>query len=96
MARECALHELLGRELLGANHQRVGLIEEFRTDSDAEGRVVSRVVIGLAGLLERLDVVRISLFGGDRDGYVARWDQIDISNPKQPRLICSIDELERL
>jgi hypothetical protein len=35
-----------------------------------------------------------SLLGKRARGKVARWDQLDISNAKHPRLRCSADDLE--
>jgi hypothetical protein len=28
-------------------------------------------------------------------GYVARWDQVDVSDPERPRLTCSLEELRK-
>jgi hypothetical protein len=44
-------------------------------------------------LMERLNVGVKALFGIGRGGRVARWDQIDLSDPDHPRLTCSVDEL---
>jgi hypothetical protein len=96
MLREYRLHDLLGRELLGANHRRVGRIEEFRAERRGDHWICTGIYIGMAGLLERLDVARKLLFGGKRRGYFARWDQLDVTNPKMPRLTCPIQELETI
>jgi hypothetical protein len=53
-------------------------------------------VIGAAGLMERLGVGFKLLFGKAGAGYVARWDQLDISDPERPRLTCGVEELRRL
>jgi hypothetical protein len=31
-----------------------------------------------------------------RHGYIARWDQLDVSHPERPTLRCDADELERI
>ena len=31
-----------------------------------------------------------------RRGYRARWDQLDLSDPRQPRLTCALEEIARL
>ena len=28
-------------------------------------------------------------------GYVARWDQLDLSNPRRPTLTCAVEDLQR-
>jgi hypothetical protein len=95
-AREVRLDRLVGREVIAANNQRVGRLEEFRA-SDRDGTyVVTEYVIGAAGLLERLGVGFKLLFGRRGTGYVARWDQLDVSNPEHPRLTCRVEELQKL
>jgi hypothetical protein len=96
MGQECHLHDLLGRELVGANNRRVGHIEEFRAERRGGVWISTGVYIGLAGLLERLDVAAKLLFGGKRRGYFARWDQIDVSNPQKPKLTCPVEQLEKI
>ena len=96
MAHELRIEQLLGRELIAANNQPVGRIEEFRAERHGTGCGATEIVVGMMGLLERLDVGRKLLFGGKRQGYVVRWDQIDVTDPHKPRLTCSIDELDRL
>lgn len=90
------LDRLLGRCVVAANNRRVGRIEECRGEMHGTGWVVASYVIGTAGLWERLHVGAGLLFGRDsRSGYVARWDQLDVSDPDVPRLRCPIDDLER-
>jgi hypothetical protein len=53
-------------------------------------------VIGAAGLLERLGLGARLILGRDRaGGYVARWDQMDLSNPTGPRISCPVKDLRR-
>jgi putative intracellular protease/amidase len=92
---EIRLDRLLGRNVAGRNGQRVGRLEEFRAEPHGKGLVVAAYVIGSAGLLERLGVGIKLLAGRHVGGYVARWDQLDISDPDRPRLTCGIEELER-
>jgi hypothetical protein len=57
---------------------------------------VNEYVIGVAGLVERLGMGLRSIVGrAGVHGYVARWDQLDLSDPAGPRLLCPIDALER-
>jgi hypothetical protein len=94
--RELRLEALLGREVYGANNRQVGRVEEFRAERHGRGCVLTGVVIGFPGLMERLGLGVRALFGIGRRGCVARWDQIDISNPRKLHLNCPIDELEQL
>jgi hypothetical protein len=94
--REVRLDRLLGRQVMDVNHHPVGRIEEFRTETRGTRYVVSEYAIGVGGLMERLGVGVKALFGSRGAGYLARWDQIDLSDPDRPRLTCPIAELRRL
>jgi len=90
------LDRLLGRRVLAANNRSIGRIEEFRAERRGTGWVVTAYVIGRAGLWERLGLgVRLLVASKTASGYVARWDQVDVSNPARPRLLCPVDELEK-
>jgi hypothetical protein len=96
-ANELRLDRLLGRRVFGRNNHSIGRIEEFRADKRGTGCIVTEYVIGSAGLLERLGVgVSLILGRARRGGYVARWDQVDVSDPDRPRLTCSVAELRKL
>ena len=93
---ELRLDRLLGRRVLGRNGEPVGRLEEFRAEKHGTGWVVTEYILGAAGLLERLGVGVRLLFGRRGGGYVAKWNQLDISDPDRPRLTCSTAELRRL
>ena len=97
MAESVRLDRLLGRCVLAANNRSIGRIEEFRAERQGSDWVVVAYAIGGGGLWERLGVGARLLFrmrtGG---GYLARWDQVDVSNPDVPRLRCHLDELQKL
>lgn len=93
---ELYLDRLLGRTVVAGNNRRIGRLEEFRSQQRGDYFYIVELVIGSAGLLERLNVGVKALFGMRSHGKVARWDQIDISDPERPRLTCSIDELRDL
>jgi hypothetical protein len=58
--------------------------------------VITEWVIGSAGLLERLGFGVRMILGLHADrSFVARWEQVDISEPERPCLTCSVDELRR-
>jgi len=87
------LDSLVGRTVLAGNNRPVGRLEEFHAEQRGDYFYIVEFVIGSAGLMERLDVAIGGLFGRSRGGKVARWDQIDISDPARPRLTCSVEEL---
>jgi hypothetical protein len=94
--RELRLEYLLGRHVLARNNQHVGRLEEFRTETHGSDSVITEYLIGVGGLFERLGVGIKLLFGRRAGGCVARWDQIDITDPDHPRLTCPVEELRTL
>jgi len=95
-ANEVRLDRMLGRTVLTGNNRSAGRIEEFRAAMHGTGCVITEVVIGPAGMLERLNLGARLLMGRALSGYVARWDQMDFSDPETPRLTCSVEELQKL
>lgn len=93
MKSESHLELLLGRPVRAANGHSVGRLEEVRAERRGAGCVVTELVIGTAGLVERLSASLVP-FLAKRRGFVARWDQIDLGGD-EPRLLCAIDELKR-
>jgi sporulation protein YlmC with PRC-barrel domain len=90
--REVHVELLLGRRVLAANGRSIGRLEEVRADRRGAGGTVTEYVIGPAGLAERLSAWLPFL--ATRRGFTARWDQIDVSDPHHPRLLCSVEELQ--
>ena len=96
MSDPVRLDRLIGRKILTGNNRHLGRLEECRAERTGDAWVITEWVIGSAGLLERLGFgLRMILGLHAGRGFVARWDQVDISDPERPRLICSIDELRR-
>ena len=93
---EIRLDRLLGREVLAGNSRPIGRLEEFRADVRNGECVITEYVMGPAALLERLDLNVRLLFAPLQRGYVARWDQLDISDELRPRLTCPVSELQKL
>ena len=96
MTKEIRLERLLGREVISSNHQRVGRLEEFRAETRGDTCTIGHVVIGVAGFVERVGVGVKRLVGSHGGGYVARWDQMDFSDPDRPRLTCTVEQLEKI
>jgi hypothetical protein len=92
---EAYADRLLGRMVRTRNNRPVGRIEELRANADDDW-TVTKFVLGAAGLLERLGVAVRLVLGRRLNGYVARWDQIDLSDPEHPRLTCAVEELEKI
>jgi hypothetical protein len=93
---ELPLDRLLGRSVRARNGVRVGRIEEFRARKQGTGLIVEGFVIGAAGVLERMDLWVRLVSGRKTAGYVASWEQLDITDPRRPRLTCSVNDLEPL
>ena len=59
--------------------------------------VVTRYLLGVRGLLKRLSgEIWQRHAAAIGPVYAARWDQVDISDPKHPRLTCPVSELQRV
>jgi hypothetical protein len=95
MGREVSLERLLGRKVRDPDGRSVGRLEEVRAEKEHGGYAVTEYLIGAAGLRERLSLGLLHFWGPARQGYRARWDQLDISDPVRPRLLCTADALER-
>ena len=95
-AREIHLDRLLGRQVLARNGHSVGRLEEFHAEQRGADCTVVGFAIGVAGFLERMGLGVKMIFGIRGGGYVARWDQIDLTDPHRPRLTCAVDELQRI
>ena len=90
------LDQVVGREIHAANNRRIGRLHEVRAERRGSSWVITEYVIGAAGLIERLGLgVRVILGFERPTGYVARWDQVDFSNPRRPTLTCAVAELHR-
>lgn len=94
--RELRIEHLLGRKVIGPRGRQIGRIEEIRARRHGSGCVSTEVVIGVLGLLERLDVGAKMLLGRKTGGYIVKWDQIDVSDPDKPRLLVPVKELEQV
>src|SRR3954463_4566664 len=90
------LDRLLGREIYTGNNRRLGRLEEFRAERRGAEWIVIEYLIGAAGMAERLGLgVRMVLGINRPSGYVATWDQLDLSNPDRLRITCPVKDLRR-
>jgi hypothetical protein len=90
MADEVQLELALGRPVVDREGRRAGHVEEFRAEQRDGEWVVVEYLLGAAGLLERLGIDQLSGLLGlplpRRARYRVPWDQLDISDPRYPRL----------
>jgi hypothetical protein len=93
---ERRLDRLLGRRVFAVNNRPIGRLEEFRAERHGDDYVITDYVIGVGGLVERLGVGVRLIFGRAGGGYLAHWDQIDLTDPDCPRLRCPVTDLRRL
>ena len=91
------LDRLLGRRVVTANNRSLGRLEEFHVERRGDAWIVTEFVIGGAGLAERLGLgARLILGVASARGFVARWDQLDLTNPDRPRVACPVEDLKRI
>jgi hypothetical protein len=92
---EIRLELALGRRIRAKNGRSIGRLEEVRAEKRGDSWEVANVRIGPAALFERIGA-GTSLFGGRKEkGWIARCDQIDLSDPALPRLTAPFSELRR-
>jgi sporulation protein YlmC with PRC-barrel domain len=84
---------LLGRKVVDVNGEKVGRIEELRAEEDGNRCRVEAYLVGTSALIERLSawtLVRpIKRMLRSRHVYSVfevPWQEMDLSNPKNPRL----------
>ena len=101
-AREIHLEQLLGRTVHDADGRRVGDIEEVTVDTGSGEWQVTEYITGPIGMLERLAAAQIGLWlvgllGGGKSpaGYRIPWQQLDLTDPRHPRVRCRKAELQR-
>ncbi len=90
---------LLGEKVFALNGQPIGRLEDIRSEKDRGQFFVTEFLVGSYAMLERLAAWQMGrtllrLFGARKsEGYRIRWDQLDLSEPHHPRLLCEVDEL---
>ena len=97
------LELLLGRPVLSREGKSIGRIEEIRMEQRGDDLVVAEYHLGATAALERLSASSIGravleVFGlrDPSNGRRVRWDQLDLSDLRHPRLLCEVGELMRL
>jgi hypothetical protein len=97
------LQKLLGRKVRDVNGKSAGHIEEFIARRRDGKYVVEEVLLGRRALLERLSVPAVSLFflhlagaARLRASHCARWEDLDVSDERHPKLLVSREQLKEL
>jgi hypothetical protein len=90
------LDRLVGRPVVDRDGQPAGHIQELRVEMRDGEWIVVEYVLGIGGLLERLNVGLRLLLGGRIRRRSASADRIDFSDPETPRLTCRRDDLRQL
>jgi hypothetical protein len=86
---------LVGRRVYDPDSRSAGRLEEIRAERDGEHYVVVEYHIGPAALLERLALRHVGIrLPWMHPGYIARWDQLDLSDERRPTLLCPVEDLE--
>jgi hypothetical protein len=101
MSTEAHVEQLLGRRVRDADGEIVGRLEEFRVEIIGGEPVVTEFHVGGAAVLER-----IGAFGAQMPffswlpftphEYRIRWQDVDLSDPRHPRLRVRRSELRRV
>jgi hypothetical protein len=101
--QEVQIQSLLNRRVIALNGRRIGRLEEIRIEQRGEVYVVSEYLVGTFAMFERLAawsigraMLQVSRMTCKDGGYRVRWDQLDISDPTHPKLLCRTDELARM
>lgn len=96
--RELRAEDLLGREVVDCYGRKAGHLEEARVSKEEGRYYVNEWLIGSTAFFERLSGSIFAVLGLRRalHGYVARWDQLDLSDPTHPRLTCRYEDLGTL
>jgi hypothetical protein len=101
MPREVQVQHLLGKKARDVDGRVVGRVEELRVEEQDGEFVVLEYHLGPAAAFERMATVagQLPVFKhlplGTRVEYRVRWDQMDLSDVRQPRITVRRDQLER-
>jgi len=95
---EVRVEQLVGREVVDANGERIGHIEEIIAEAKGGELLVKEFHVGRAALAERISahgvaMTFLGLFGAHRKSHGKaskpqriNWRDLDLTDPKHPRL----------
>jgi hypothetical protein len=98
MTQKVHVEFLQGRRVRDSENKVAGRIESIHATWRGNNCVVQEYRLGTAALLERLGIYAKSLIGWMRSREPLRvpWDQLDLSDPENPRLKCTIEQLRKM
>jgi hypothetical protein len=98
MTRLVAVQGLVGRSVRDLNGRSAGRIEAIRAERIGPRCVVHELELGAEAWLSRIGASSSHLFGfgSRRDPLRVPWQQIDLSEPSEPRLRCTLDQLKAM
>ena len=101
--RQIRAELLLGRRVRAMNGRVIGRIEEIRATQQSRGCFVEEFLTGRYAQLERLAgfsigraVLKVLGAHDKNSSYRIPWDQLDLSDPKRPRLLCEVSALRTI
>ena len=98
MTRLVPIQALVGKSVRDLNGRRAGRIEAIRAERIGPRCVVHELELGAEAWLSRIGASSTHLFGlGSRKGPLrVPWQQIDLTEPSEPRLRCTLDQLKAM
>ena len=94
--REVQLELLIGRPVHDATGARLGRLAEIVARKEDGEFVVASYIVGPMAWIHRFAVSGLGLrMRGLGRVYRVEWDQMDLTDPKQPRTTCPRDRLAR-
>lgn len=104
MTQRIHLERLLSKKVYDSDGRNAGRVEEVVARVSQEGCLVEAYLLGGSGLMERLSIPDFALKlvhlagarkarGGERR---VPWHLMDLSNPKRPRLRCTLEQLKAM
>jgi sporulation protein YlmC with PRC-barrel domain len=89
------LELLVGREVHDSEGKRMGRILSVTAERQGDDCVVREFLLGPAALLRLLGITTLRIVGfSHREPLSVPWEQLDLSEPRRPRLRCRADELK--
>lgn len=85
------VERLIGTVVRDADGRKIGRIEEIRAERRQDGCFVTEYHVGSMAVLERLSAPRwirriAGAPPGGRHRFRVAWDEMDLSDPKRPRV----------
>jgi hypothetical protein len=102
-SKEVRIEFLLGRRVRALNGRVIGRIEEIRGEMKKGECLITEFHVGSYAVMERLASLSVGraflrrLGARSKDAsYRVSWDQLDLSDPDKPHLLCQTKVLKTL